>query len=129
MVSLRKTDPKHKKYDLAMVVDDNQLSKKNVNLYEPVWIAGADHAQVQLVVNKVDKDHIHGYVSAPKYAESASMTNVSERTGTTMSGANKNTDDTSATPAGNTDPATGTPSTAGGAPATTTPDQQPEQRP
>jgi hypothetical protein len=127
MVSLRKTDPKHKKYDLAMVVDDNQLSKKNVNLYEPVWIAGADHAQVQLVVNKVDKDHIHGYVSAPKYAESASMTNVSERTGTTMSGANKNTDDTSATPAGN--PAEGTPSSAGGAPATTTPEQQPEQQP
>jgi hypothetical protein len=125
MVSLRKTDPKHKKYDLAMVVDDNQLSKKNVNLYEPVWIAGADHAQVQLVVNKVEKDHIHGYVSAPKYAESASMTNVSERTGTTMSGTNKNTDDMSATPAGNTNPADGTPSSAGGAPVTTTPEQQP----
>ncbi|HTA52700.1 MAG TPA: hypothetical protein VK757_07920 [Candidatus Acidoferrum sp.] len=129
MVSLRKTDPKHKKYDLAMVVDDNQLSKKNVNLYEPVWIAGGDHAQVQLVVNKVDKDHIHGYVSAPKYAESASMTNVSERTGTTMGGANKNTDDTSATPAGNANPADGAPSSAGGAPVTTTPEPQPEQQP
>jgi len=129
MVSLRKTDPKHKKYDLAMVVDDNQLSKKNVNLYEPVWIAGGDHAQVQLVVNKVDKDHIHGYVSAPKYAESASMTNVSERTGTTMGGANKNTDDTSATPAGNAKPTDGAPTSAGGAPVTTTPEQQPEQQP
>jgi hypothetical protein len=129
MVSLRKTDPKHKKYDLAMVVDDNQLSKKNVNLYEPVWIAGGDHAQVQLVVNKVDKDHIHGYVSAPKYAESASMTNVSERTGTTMGGANKNTDDTSATPAGNANPTDGAPTSAGGAPVTTTPEQQPEQQP
>jgi hypothetical protein len=129
MVSLRKTDPKHKKYDLAMVVDDNQLSKKNVNLYEPVWIAGADHAQVQLVVNKVDKDHIHGYVSAPKYAESASMTTVSDRVGTTMSGTNKNTDDTSTAPAGNTNPANGSPNSVGGAPVTTTPEQQPQQQP
>jgi outer membrane murein-binding lipoprotein Lpp len=127
MVSLRKTDPKHEKYDLAMVVDDNQLSKKNVNLYEPVWIAGADHAQVQLVVNKIDKEHIHGYVSAPKYAESASMTNVSERTGTAMSGANQNPSDTSAAPAGNTNPTDGSPTSVGGAPVTTTPEQQEQQ--
>jgi hypothetical protein len=99
MVSLRKADPKHKRYDLALVVDDNQLSKKSVNLYEPVWINGSDRQQVQLVVNKVDKDHVHGYVSAPKYAQSAGITNVSERTGTTMSGTNKNPGDTSATPA------------------------------
>jgi hypothetical protein len=79
-VSLRKADPKHKRYDLALVVDDNQLSKKNVNLYEPVWINGSDMQQVQLVVNKVDKDHIHGYVSAPKYAQSAGITPVSART-------------------------------------------------
>jgi hypothetical protein len=129
MVSLRRTDPKHKKYDLAMVVDDNQLSKKNVNLYEPVWIAGADHAQVQLVVNKVDKDHIHGYVSAPKYAESASMTTVSDRTGTAMSGTNKNSNDAPAPATGNSNPADGAPSSAGGAPVTTSPEQQPEQQP
>ncbi|MGA8011379.1 MAG: hypothetical protein WB949_03030 [Candidatus Acidiferrales bacterium] len=92
MISLRKADPKHKRYDLAMVVDDNQLSKKSINLYEPVWINGADMQQVQLVVNKVDKDHVHGYVSAPKYTQSASMTNVSAHT-------NSTTTDTSAVPA------------------------------
>jgi hypothetical protein len=94
-VSLRKADPKHKRYDLALVVDDNQLSKKNVNLYEPVWINGSDMQQVQLVVNKVDKDHVHGYVSAPKYAQSAGMTPVSART--TM----KSTSDTDSAPATN----------------------------
>ena len=74
MISLRKTDAKHKHFDLAMVVEDNQISKKNVNLYEPVWINSATMEQVQVVVNKVDKDHVHGYVSAPKYM--ASMTPV-----------------------------------------------------
>jgi hypothetical protein len=83
MVSLRRADPKHKNFDLAMIVDDNQLSKKHVNLFEPVWINGGDRQQVQLVVNKVDKDHVHGYVSAPKYNETASMTTVSDRTTTT----------------------------------------------
>ncbi len=113
MVSLRKADPKHGKYDLAMVVNDNQLSKKSVNLYEPVWINGADREQVQLVVNKIDKDHIHGYVSAPKYAQSASMKTVSDRTGTAMGGENRNPGDASISAAGKDVPApndpTGTP--------------------
>jgi hypothetical protein len=94
-VSLRKVDPKHKRYDLALVVDDNQLSKKNVNLYEPIWINGSDMQQVQLVVNKVDRDHVHGYVSAPKYAQSAGITPVSAST------SNRSTSDTESAPATN----------------------------
>ena len=85
MISLRKADAKHKRYDLAMIIDDNQLSKKSVNLYEPVWINGADREQLQLVVNKIDKDQIHGYVSAPKYSQSAGLTTVSDRTTSTAS--------------------------------------------
>jgi hypothetical protein len=70
-LSLRKTDTKHKSYDLAMLVDDNELSKKKVNLYEPVWIHLETGGQpVQIVVNRVDKDTVHGYVSAPKYKQS-----------------------------------------------------------
>jgi hypothetical protein len=74
MISLRKADTKHKSYDLAMIVDDNQMNKKHVNLYEPIWIDGGDSSEVQVVVNKIDKDHVHGYVSAPKYHQSASLT-------------------------------------------------------
>jgi hypothetical protein len=74
MVSLRKADTKHKSYNLAMIVDDNQMNKKNVNLYEPIWIDGGDSQEVQVVVNKIDKNHVHGYVSAPKYNQSASLT-------------------------------------------------------
>jgi hypothetical protein len=67
-LSLRKADTKHKSYDLSMLVDDNELSKKKVNLYEPVVIhAENDWQPVQIVVNHISKDVVHGYVSAPKY--------------------------------------------------------------
>jgi len=70
-VSLRSTSTKHKTYDLAMMVEDNQLSKKHVNLYEPIWIRLSDRPQaVEFVVNRVDKDRISGYLSEPKYKRS-----------------------------------------------------------
>jgi len=70
-LSLRKADTKHKSYDLEMIVDDNKLTKKKVNLYEPIWIHTENDSQpVQVVVNRVDKDLVHGYVSAPKYKPS-----------------------------------------------------------
>jgi hypothetical protein len=67
-LSLRKADTKHKCYDLSMLVDDTELSKKKVNLYEPVTIHTENGAQpVQIVVNRIDKNVVHGYVSGPKY--------------------------------------------------------------
>jgi hypothetical protein len=85
-LSLRKADTKHKSYDLQMIVDDNQLTKKHVNLYEPIWIHTENESQpVQVVVNRVEKNLIHGYVSAPKYkpselaAGSATVTPVAAR--------------------------------------------------
>ena len=71
LISLRKADTKHKSYNLAMIVDDNQMNKKNVNLYEPIWIDGGDSQELQVIVNKISKNHVHGYVSAPKYNQSA----------------------------------------------------------
>ncbi len=87
-LSLRKADTKHKSYDLAMIVDDNELQKKKVNLYEPIWIhTESDSQPVQIVVNRIDKDVVHGYISAPKYkpsdlaaAGSAGVTPVSAKT-------------------------------------------------
>ena len=70
-LSLRKADTKHKSYDVQMIVDDNQLTKKHVNLYEPIWIHTENESQpVQIVVNRIEKNLIHGYVSAPKYKPS-----------------------------------------------------------
>lgn len=86
-LSLRKTDTKHKSYDVAMIVDDNELQKKKVNLYEPIWIhTETDSQPVQIIVNRIDKDTVHGYISAPKYKPSelaafgsASVTPVSTK--------------------------------------------------
>jgi hypothetical protein len=70
-LSLRKADTKHKNYDIEMIVDDNQLTKKKVNLYEPIWIHTENESQpVQIVVMRIEKNLIHGYVSAPKYRPS-----------------------------------------------------------
>ena len=75
-ISLRGANAKRKTYDLAMTVDDNALSKRNVNLYEPVWITLGDRPQpVQLVVNHVEKNEIEGYVSEPKYRKSELLAN------------------------------------------------------
>lgn len=71
MLSLRHSDTKHKNFDLAMIVDDNELSKKRVNLYEPIWIhREGDPQPVQVIINRVEKNQVQGYVSAPRYKNS-----------------------------------------------------------
>ncbi len=70
-LSLRKVNTKRKSYDLAMFIDDNQMQKKSINLFEPIWINLEDRPQpVQLVVNQISKDQIQGYISEPKYKKS-----------------------------------------------------------
>jgi hypothetical protein len=67
-IRLRKANTKHDYADLELLVDDSKLSKKHVNVYEPVVFYPADEkVPVELVINSVTKNHIHGYVSAPKY--------------------------------------------------------------
>jgi hypothetical protein len=67
-VSLRKANQKHAYADLALVVDDAQISKKHVNVFEPVMLYPSSSKQpIELVINQVSKDHIHGYVSSPRY--------------------------------------------------------------
>lgn len=70
LLSLRKADTKHDHYNMMLLVDDKQLTKKNVNLYEPVWLYRADDPlPIQIVVNEIGKNYVHGYVSTPKYTK------------------------------------------------------------
>lgn len=70
-LSLRKADIKHKRFDIMMLVDDNELQKKGVNLYETMLLNLADRPQpLEVVVNKISKDAVVGYVSEPKYKRS-----------------------------------------------------------
>ncbi|HUI85051.1 MAG TPA: hypothetical protein VL240_12550 [Candidatus Binatia bacterium] len=78
-VRLKKANTKHQYADLELLVDDRNLSQKHVNLYQPVMFYTPDSPQpVELVINGISRDHIHGYVSAPRYRQSelASMSNA-----------------------------------------------------
>ena len=84
-VRLRKADTKHQFADLDLMVDDVKLSKKHVNLYEPVFFYSAESKQpVELVINSISKNHIHGYVDESKYksADLEAMANSSASEGT-----------------------------------------------
>ncbi len=78
-VSLRKANEKHQYADLQLTVDDRDLTQKHVNLYQPVMFYQPDTQQpVELVINNISKDHIHGYISAPKYSK-AELTVASDQ--------------------------------------------------
>ncbi|HYK90437.1 MAG TPA: hypothetical protein VE398_16805 [Acidobacteriota bacterium] len=64
---LTNADAKKGKYSVKIVVDDNQLEKKDRTVNEPVaFLVGHNRLRYELVVNWVKKDSIGGYVSIPK---------------------------------------------------------------
>jgi uncharacterized coiled-coil protein SlyX len=76
-VRLRKANTKHEYADLELMVDDFKLSKKHVNVFEPVvFYTPETQLPVELVVNSISKNHIHGYVSEPKYKASDLQANA-----------------------------------------------------
>jgi hypothetical protein len=80
-IRLKKTNDKHQFADLDLMVNDRDLSQKHINIYQPIMFSTPDSPQpVQVVINDIGKDHIHGYVSAPKYRQSelASMSNTGD---------------------------------------------------
>jgi hypothetical protein len=78
-IKLKKANTKHQYADLDLMVDDVALNQKHVNLLQPVvFYAGENGKPVELVVQRIGKNHIHGYVSTPKYRDSelAAMTSA-----------------------------------------------------
>src|SRR5689334_10171570 len=68
-LSLRKANTKHMYADLEIRVEDAEVSQKHVNLFQPVMFYTAEQGRpVELVINSIRKDHIHGYISAPRYS-------------------------------------------------------------
>ena len=77
-VSLRKANVKHQFADLQLMVDDRALVQKHVNLFQPVMYYESDSEQpLEVVINSITKDHVHGYVSAPAYRKSE-LTSMAE---------------------------------------------------
>jgi hypothetical protein len=68
-LSLRKANTKHMYADLEIRVEDAEVSQKHVNLFQPVMFYTAEQGRpVELVINSIRHDHIHGYISAPRYS-------------------------------------------------------------
>ena len=66
-IMLLDTNEKKRSYGVRIVVDDNQLEKKNRTVNEPVqFLVGRTKLRYELVVNEVKKDKISGYLSVPK---------------------------------------------------------------
>jgi len=69
VVELRGTNVTKKRYNVALVVDDARIEKKNLPVNEPIFFhQGNDRRPLEMVVNSVGKDKVTGYISVPKSA-------------------------------------------------------------
>jgi hypothetical protein len=68
MVILKNADPKKNKYTVQLTADDKTTEKKDRNINEPVqfYTARGGRIPYELVINKVEKNEIVGYLSTPK---------------------------------------------------------------
>ncbi|HLW78465.1 MAG TPA: hypothetical protein VKU44_02600 [Terriglobia bacterium] len=66
-VELERTNPKKNQFSVYLYFDDKRAERKDKAINEPVYfyMQGAQSA-LELVVNKVNKNGITGYISAPK---------------------------------------------------------------
>lgn len=70
-ISLRKANEKHQYADMNLIVDDRTVQQKHVNLDQPVMFYTPDtQLPVEVVINRITKNHIHGYISMAKYRKS-----------------------------------------------------------
>ncbi|MDP9337345.1 MAG: hypothetical protein M3P45_00595 [Acidobacteriota bacterium] len=76
-VELKGVNEKRNQYSVAMTVEDKRFEKKNRALNEPIlFYTSGTHQAEEVVINKVGKDKISGYLSIPKGSpQSASNTN------------------------------------------------------
>lgn len=68
-LELRSTDQKKGRYGVMIQVDDKTLEKKDKMVNEPVQFlvgTGKEQNRYEIVVNKIEKDRIVGYLSTPK---------------------------------------------------------------
>jgi hypothetical protein len=67
-VLLKNTDPKKNKYTVQVMADDKLTEKKDKNINEPVQFYTAKGGRIpyELVINKVEKNMITGYLATPK---------------------------------------------------------------
>ena len=81
-LELSKTNPKKNQFTVNLYADDKRIERKDKAINEPVYfyVQGATSA-LELVVNKLGKDSIAGYISTPKGFFSATPNVLASRPG------------------------------------------------
>lgn len=68
LVSLRVVNPSRGYCGLTLMAGRHIIESNPVRLYQPVWISAGDPRRTtMLVVYSVDRHHVQGYLSVPKY--------------------------------------------------------------
>lgn len=76
VVELRGVNTKKNLFTVALYADDLRFEKKNRSVNEPIYFYTRGYrAPLELVVNRVTKDRISGYVSVPKVTAASSAGN------------------------------------------------------
>ena len=72
-VNVKKTDPKKSQFTMTVFADDKEIEKKDRTAGEPVqfYVGSSRLAPYEIVVFKVGKDELTGYLSTPKEGGSA----------------------------------------------------------
>jgi septal ring factor EnvC (AmiA/AmiB activator) len=67
-LQLKKADPKHNRFTVDVMADDKTTEKKDRTINEPVqfYVAKGGRTPYELVINRVEKDQIVGYLAMPK---------------------------------------------------------------
>jgi chromosome segregation ATPase len=72
---LKKANVKHHSFNLNLLTDEMEVEKNNRTINEPVFFSvGGAKGFYELVVNKVEKNKVTGYVSTPKYGTADAVT-------------------------------------------------------
>jgi chromosome segregation ATPase len=81
-VELKNVNQKRNQYTVAMTVEDKRFEKKNRALNEPIFFyTSGTRMPEELVINKVAKDQVSGYVSIPKANSQPQNTSSSSTSG------------------------------------------------
>ena len=79
-VELKGINEKHNQFNAAVTIEDRRFDKKNRALNEPIFFyTSGTKIPDEIVINKVGKDTISGYISIPKANAAAQNTSASGR--------------------------------------------------
>ena len=77
-IELKSVNEKRDRFDFAMTVEGELFRKRDRAANEPIFFyTSGNHIPEEIVINKVGKDSISGYVSIPKVTEKSAGGNVS----------------------------------------------------